>query len=71
MIICDGLLLLKMNCKENKINVVFTGRTVNFVLLNIENKNFDLRRVDQQFLGILLQSKRIFRNYIESIGWSR
>ena len=29
-----------MYLQKKKINVVFTGRTVNFVLLNIENKNF-------------------------------
>ena len=38
MIICDGLLLLKMNCKENKINVAFTGRTVNLKFCFAEHR---------------------------------
>ena len=44
MILCDGLLFLKLNFKENKINVAFTTRTVNvkfcFAEHRKENKNF-------------------------------
>ena len=43
MILCDGLLFLKLNFKENKINVAFTVEEQliwSYVLLNIENKNF-------------------------------
>ena len=38
MILCDGLLFLKLNFKENKINVAFTTRTVNVKFCFAEHK---------------------------------
>ena len=38
MIICDGLLFLKLNCKEIKINVAFTRRTVNLKFYFAEHR---------------------------------